>query len=192
MTCNWSSGARQLSATCRRCAEPRTCCCGAIGSENSCWTEANYGRFYPGWSRPTNRSIKRGGNGVPGHEAARLEDQNNSSNFSLNEPALQGEGQILSASYWERTPLSRTEDYPGALGFTASSTGHSEPLPLYVGEASRLAARLQSHVRSRWPAREPSVAYRVVPGAPKYVLHELESDILGWYYALSGSAPSCQ
>ena len=161
--------------------------------ESSCSTEANYGRFYPGWSRPTNRSIKRGGVNAPGRQAARLVRQMDAFYFGLNEPALQGDGPILAAPWWDRAALSRTEQYPDAAGIYCIFDGAaSEQVPLYVGEAARLEARLQSHLRSRWPSADPWVAYRAAPDAPKYILHELESDVLGWHFSLAGSAPSCQ
>jgi hypothetical protein len=45
---------------------------------------------------------------------------------------------------------------------------------------------------ARWPMCDPWIAYRVFPGAPKHVLHELESDVLGWHFWLTLEAPSCQ
>ena len=68
----------------------------------------------------------------------------------------------------------------------------SEPEPIYVGETSRLSARAASHLAARWPVRDPWIAYRAFPGAPKHVLHELESDVLGWHFWLTRAAPSCQ
>jgi len=67
----------------------------------------------------------------------------------------------------------------------------SEPVPVYVGETSRLSARATSHLAARWPMRDPWIAYRVFPGAPKHVLHELESDVLGWHFWRARAAPSC-
>jgi hypothetical protein len=68
----------------------------------------------------------------------------------------------------------------------------SEPVPVYVGETARLSARAASHLAARWPVRDPWIAYRAFPGAPKHVLHELESDVLGWHFWLTQTAPSCQ
>jgi hypothetical protein len=67
----------------------------------------------------------------------------------------------------------------------------SEPVPVYVGETSRLSARATSHLAARWPMRDPWIAYRAFPGAPKHVLHELESDVLGWCFWRARQAPSC-
>jgi hypothetical protein len=43
--------------------------------ENKYSTEAYYGRFFPGWSCPTNRWVKRGGNKTEGRRAARLPEE---------------------------------------------------------------------------------------------------------------------
>ena len=65
----------------------------------------------------------------------------------------------------------------------------SEPVPVYVGEASRLSARAATHLADRWPMRDPWIAYRAFPDAPKHVLHELESDVFGWHFWLTRAAP---
>ena len=51
----------------------------------------------------------------------------------------------------------------------------SEPVPVYVGETARLSARATSHLAARWPMRDPWIAYRVFPGAPKHVLHAIRA-----------------
>jgi hypothetical protein len=68
----------------------------------------------------------------------------------------------------------------------------SEPVPVYVGEISRLSARATSHLAARWPLHDPWIAYRAFSGAPKHVLQELESDVLGWHFWRTRAAPSCQ
>jgi len=80
--------------------------------ENRCSTESNDGRFYPDWSRPTNRSIKRRGIGMPGRIAERRADDLELPNFDLTEPALQGDGPVLSAPLWQRTRLSELKGLP--------------------------------------------------------------------------------
>jgi hypothetical protein len=67
-----------------------------------------------------------------------------------------------------------------------------EPEPVYVGETSRLSARAASQLAARLPMGDPWIAYLAFPGAPKHVLHELESDVLGWHFWLTRTAPSCQ
>jgi hypothetical protein len=64
----------------------------------------------------------------------------------------------------------------------------SEPVPVYVGEASRLSARAASHLAAGWPMRSPWIAYRAFPGAAKHVLLDLESDVLGWHFWPARSA----
>jgi hypothetical protein len=161
--------------------------------ENGCSTEANYGRFYPGWSRPTNRVIERGGIRKPGRQAKRLADDQELPDFNLTEPALQGEGPVLAARWWKRIALSGSTDLPnGPAIYCIYDGAASVPEPIYVGETSRLSARADSHAVARWPTSTPWLAFRIFPGAPKHVLHELESDILGWPFWWTEMAPSCQ
>jgi hypothetical protein len=161
--------------------------------ENKCSTEANYGRFFQGWSRPTNRWVKRGDNNMEGRRAAQLREGLKPPSFDVTEAALQGDGPVLSAPWWERAALSGAGKLPGAPAVYCIFDGaQSEPVPVYVGETSRLSARAASHLAARWPIRDPWIAYRAFPGAPKHVLHELESDILGWHFWHTRTAPSCQ
>jgi hypothetical protein len=51
---------------------------------------------------------------------------------------------------------------------------------------------VNSYLAARWPMRDPWIAYRAFPGAPKHVLCELESDVLGWHFRRTQTAPSCQ
>jgi hypothetical protein len=161
--------------------------------ENRCSTEANYGHFFPGWSRPTNRWVKRGGNNTEGRRAARLPEGLEPRSFEVTEAALQGDGPVLSAPWWKRAALSGAAKLPSDPAIYCIFDGaQSEPEPAYVGETSRLSARATSHLAARWPIRSPWIAYRAFPGAPKHVLHELESDVLGWQFSRTRAAPSCQ
>ena len=83
-------------------------------------------------------------------------------------------------------------DTGGEIYGDAPNTAAREPEPAYVGEALRLRARATSHVAARWPMPNPWFAHRIFPGAPKHVLHELESDVLGWHFWRTRTAPSCQ
>jgi hypothetical protein len=157
--------------------------------ENKCSTEANPGRFFPGWSRPTNRCVKRGGVRTEGRRAARQPEGQQPLRFDVTEAALQGDGPVLSAPWWERTALSGAGKLPNDPAVYCIFDGaQSEPAPVYVGETSRLSARAASHLAARWPMRIPWIAYRAFPGAPKHVLHELESDVLGWHFWRARSA----
>jgi hypothetical protein len=124
--------------------------------ENKCSTEANYGRFFPGWSRPTNRWIKRGGDKTEGRRAARLLEGLKPPSFDVTEAALEGEGPVLSAPWWERAALSGAGKFPIAPAVYCIFDGaQSEPVPVYVGETSRLSARAASHMAARWPIGDP-------------------------------------
>jgi hypothetical protein len=161
--------------------------------ENRCSTDANYGRFYPGWSRPTNRWIGRGGLKKRGRVAQRLAVDQELPTFDLTEPALQGDGPVLAAPWWKHAALSELDSLPSEPAiYCIYDDAAREPEPAYVGEALRLRDRASAHVPARWPTPNPWLAYRIFPGAPKYILHELESDVLGWHFWRTRTAPSCQ
>jgi hypothetical protein len=91
-----------------------------------------------------------------------------------------------------RTAVRRGKPPTGPAVYCIFDGAQTEPEPVYVGETSRLSARAASHLAARWPMSDPWIAYRAFPGAPKQVLHELESDVLGWHFWLTRAAPSCQ
>ncbi len=157
-------------------------------------TEANYGRFFPGWSRPTNRQVRRAGVSRPGRAASRLDSASEASRYDTTEPALAGEGSILTAAWWLRSPLSEARQLPAQPAlYCIYDAVAVESEPAYIGQTSSLAQRAVSHAASRWPMRAAWLAYRPLPtGTPKHVLHELESDLLGWYFWRNRCAPSCQ
>jgi hypothetical protein len=127
--------------------------------ENKCSTEANYGRFFPGWSRPTNRWVQRGGNRTEGRRAARLPEGQQPPSFDMTEAALQGDGPVLSAPWWERAPLSGAGKLPsGPAVYCIFDGAQSEPAPVYVGETSRLSAC----AARTWPR----AGQRVTRGSP--------------------------
>ena len=158
---------------------------------------ANYGRFYPGYARPTNRWIVRGGpagNSIPGRRAAPLAAGSPVVEFSSSQPALQGEVGPLQATWWQRVPLTvalaRTlRAGPAVYCIHAREAGE----PVYVGETAGLPGRAMTHAAASWPTREPGLAYLSLPeGTPKHVLREFESDLLGWHFWRTGRAPLAQ
>jgi hypothetical protein len=154
-------------------------------AENRCSTEANYGRFYPGWSRAKSRK--------QGRTAERLPDNQGLPNFDLTEAALQSDGPVLAAPWWKRTALSNLDTLPKEPAiYCIYDDAAREPQPVYVGMASRLRTRASQHLAHRWPTPNPWLAYRIFLGAPEHVLLELESDILGWHFWRMRTAPSCQ
>ncbi len=146
-------------------------------------TEANHGRFYPGYARPTNRwVVRRSGGRFPGRTADPLPNGHGQPRFDLTEPALHGEGGVLDAPWWERLPLTHAGRLPALPAvYCVHDRGADEPA--YIGETASLAARAATHAAARWPLREPWLAYRLLPaGTPKHVLRELEGDLLGWHF----------
>jgi hypothetical protein len=158
--------------------------------ELGCSTEANYGRFYSGYTRPTSRWIVRGAKRTPGRIA--VADPRALDLFSATEPALVGVGHVLAAPWWERTPLSAVAALPPLPAlYCVAEKGIEEPA--YVGETTSLVMRATAHAKARMPLREPLMAYRLLPeGTPKHVLRELESDALGWHFWHTRRVPLLQ
>ena len=149
-------------------------------------TEANYGRFYPGYNRPTNRHHVRA------RKASPLIDNDRAIDFTISRSALQGKGGLLQADWWQRVPLSD----PGALAAEPAVyciyDRDSEEVA-YIGETSILTSRAASHGRTEWPFLRPWLAYFLLPSEmPKHVRHELESDLLGWHFWKKGRSPVAQ
>ena len=81
--------------------------------ENKCSTESNYGRFYPGWLRPSNK--REGRNAKP------LSQGQKPPNFDVTEAALIGEGPVLAQPWWERTTLTKVQSLPNRRQSIAST-----------------------------------------------------------------------
>lgn len=163
--------------------------------ESGVSAEANYGRFYPGYSRPTNRWIaRRGLSGTrhPGRRAEALGGDAPAMDFTISHPPLVGPGAPLGAPWWLRAPLTDFRSLPrGPAVYALHDRASLEPV--YVGETASLPARAASHAASSWPLSEPIIAFLPLPvGTPKHVLRELESDLLGWHFAVARKAPALQ
>jgi hypothetical protein len=163
--------------------------------ETGCSTEANYGRFFPGYSRPTNRWVVRGGASgtrAPGRRAEPLVDPAGAMDFSASHPALLGHGSPLDPPSWQRAPLTAFRTLPpGPAVYAIHERGSGELV--YVGETSALPSRAASHAAASWPLREPTITFMPLSaGTPKHVLRELESDLLGWHFAVAGRTPVLQ
>jgi len=158
-------------------------------------TEANYGRFYPGYTRPTNRWIVRGGQSgtrSAGRRAVPITEGDVVVDFSISHPPLHGDACPLQAPWWQRAPLSEARSLPVGPAVYIIYDRTAEVV-VYVGETNGLRARAVAHAASRWPVREPWLAYLSLPRAtPKHMLRELESDLLGWHFWHTSGAPIAQ
>lgn len=160
-------------------------------------TEANHGRFYPGYARPTNRWVVRGGRSgarSPGRRAGPLAADAAAVDFGLSHhPVLGGEAGPLQAPWWLRAPLAGAARSAPAGPAVYCVHGLDADEPVYVGETLSLPARVAVHAAAPWPVPEPWLAYLPLPGGtPKHVLRELESDLLGWHFWRTGRAPASQ
>ena len=118
-------------------------------------TEANHGRFYPGYVRPTNRPGGSGGNNRSTYRiAAPLPEGHEQPSFDLTEPALRGDGGVLDAPWWERAPLADAGPLP-ALPAVYFVHGRGADEPAYVGETSSLASRAAVHAARRVTSHQP-------------------------------------
>jgi hypothetical protein len=160
--------------------------------ENKCSTEGNMGRFFPGWSRPTNRWVKRGGNKTERRRAAGLPEGPQPPSLDVTEAALQGDGPVLSAPGGSAQRCPAQGSCQAHRPSTASLTAHRASRCPSMSARTRGYRRARPRIWRRWPVRDPWIAYRAFPGAPKLVLHELESDVLGWHIWRTREAPSCQ
>lgn len=158
-------------------------------------TEANYGRFYPGYTRPTNRWVGRSGRSrtrTPGRRAVPVVEGSAVVDFAISHPPLQGGAAPLQAPWWQRLPLSEARILPvGPAVYVVYDRGAKAAV--YIGETNGLRARAAAHASSLWPILEPWLAYLSLPErTPKHVLRELETDLLGWHFWHSGRAPIAQ
>ncbi len=155
-------------------------------------TEANFGRFYRGYSRSTNRWVVTSRGRMPGRRATPLAQDVDAMDFALSHPALLGEGRLLQVSWWQRCPLAEAAVLPSTPAVYAI---HDEGAltPIYIGQTSALAARVRAHTAATWPVERPVLSYLLLPdGTPKHVLHEVESDLLGWHFAIEKAPPALQ
>jgi hypothetical protein len=156
-------------------------------------TIANYGRFYPGYARATNRWIVRRNSGrAPGRRVAPLTDDSARDDFARSGPALQCEAGVLHASWWQRIQLSEVLSLPAEPAvYCVYDRGAEEPI--YIGQTSILRARAVTHATTSWGVKQPWLAYMLLPaGTPKHVLREFESDLLGQHFWRSHQPPSAQ
>jgi hypothetical protein len=101
--------------------------------------EANYGRFYPGYARSTNRWIVRGGRAgtrSPGRRAAPLPEDEPRREVDLSHPVLQGEGGPLHALWWTRASLQGARDLPAGPAVYCIHDGGAKEAA-YIGEPLR-------------------------------------------------------
>jgi hypothetical protein len=162
-------------------------------------TLANYGRFYPGFGRPSNRR--------DGRMATPLKTGAPQINFKATHlPALNGQAGVLRANFWERRPLAIVTSPVGLMDNDEAPLGTLPDTPAvycvhdkglmqvyYIGETLKLRSRARAHAARRWPVLDPWLSYWTAPpGTPKHVLLELESDLCGWHFSQNGRAPVMQ
>jgi hypothetical protein len=109
-------------------------------------TVANYGRFYAGYGRPSNRGDGRVS--AP-HKAGAPQI-----NFEATHlPAVNGQAGVLRANFWERCPLAAVRALPDT---PAVYCVHDKGLMhvYYIGETLYLRGPARAHAGTRWPVPE--------------------------------------
>jgi hypothetical protein len=157
-------------------------------------TEANYGRFYPGYIKSTNRWIGKKSAGKPGRRAAPVPEGTAIVDYSVSRPPLQGDAGPLQARGWKGIALSKSNARTlprGPAVYIVYDRGAKAAT--YIGQTNGLRRRAAAHASSQWPIPEPWLAYLSLPeGTPKHVLLELETDLLGWHFWHTNQAPTLQ
>src|SRR5262249_40838504 len=129
-------------------------------------TLANYGRFYPGYGRPSNRR--------DGRMAAPLKAGAPQIDFKATHlPALNGQAGVLRANFWERCPLATVASPVGLMDVEDADAFRALPdapavycvhhkglmQVYYIGETLKLRSRARAHTARRWPASDPWLSY---------------------------------
>jgi hypothetical protein len=157
-------------------------------------TEANYGRFYPGYIKSTNRWIGLKSAGKPGRRAAPAPEGTVIVDYSASHRPLHGDTGPLQAHWWQRIALSKSNARTlprGPAVYIVYDPGADAAI--YIGQTDGLRARAVAHASSQWPIRKPWLAYSSLPErTPQHVLLELETDLLGWHFWHTGQAPTLQ
>jgi hypothetical protein len=151
-------------------------------------TVANYGRFYAGYVRPSNRG--------DGRMAAPLKAGAPRINYkAIHLPVLDGQAGVLRANFWERCPLAAAAALRALPDTPAVYCVHDKGLMqvYYIGETLHLRDRARAHAATRWPVSDLWLSYwPKPPGTPEHVLLELETDLCGWHFSQNDRAPVMQ
>lgn len=86
----------------------------------------------------------------------------------------------------------RPYEFPSKTALYKILDSSSQTL-LYVGETRNLRNRVRSHSRSDWGDYDPVLAFHLLPEDTKdYQRREMETDLLGGYFAMCGTPPVFQ
>jgi hypothetical protein len=154
-------------------------------------TLCNYGHFHPQFTRPSNKRAGTAMQRLPKGEV------NPNSGPSADPLPLQGaplEPDWMTLDWTEPVSLEppSASGLPGTPGIykIIASTGERV---LYIGETTDLRGRIRSHARRDWDEASPFIStYAFSEDRPAYQRRELETDLLGGYYHLTGESPACQ
>jgi hypothetical protein len=154
-------------------------------------TLCNHGRFHPNYSRSGSRESGKRGEKLPRGEI------NPASGSSTQPLQLNGKPQDIDwmGLSWSNMVELYTIDHlsiPEKNGLYKLLDVADSRL-LYVGETRQLQNRIKSHSLKSWGHFEPLVSYHVLADdVLDHHLREMETDLIGSYYKISGKPPVFQ
>ena len=154
-------------------------------------TLCNHGRFHPNYSRSGSRKSGKRGEKLPLGEI-NLESGSSAQSLQLNGKPQDSNWMGLS---WSRLEALRTIDShaisekSGLYKILDVSTHQL----LYVGETRKLRNRIKAHSLRSWGHFEPLASYHAIADdVLDHQLREMETDLIGSYYEISGKPPVFQ
>lgn len=157
---------------------------------------ANFGGFHPLYSKSTMSQIgpkKARRPGIRGRrQAAEFADASAPSTPALPATGSPLQDEWMGLAWSQRVPLGVTVDSPAGPGLYVISDTELREL-YYVGESDDIRRRPAEH-RGRFGIPETAVVRRTAVPSATIKRHrlELESDLIGHYFALTKRAPVCQ
>ncbi|MEZ2661650.1 GIY-YIG nuclease family protein [Aneurinibacillus aneurinilyticus] len=153
-------------------------------------TMCNHGRFHPQYIKSSQKKQLRQGYRLP------AEEQNPAGGASMSPLHMHGEpidNDFMGLVWSELQPLLTTKqviaEKKGIYKILDAITGEL----LYVGESQNLRQRIPNHKRKPWGHYEPVFSYVIqLDDILPYQLKELENDLIGAWYLITGKGPVFQ
>ena len=156
-------------------------------------TWCNHGRFHPRYKKSTDRK-----KGFQGHRLTEEEPDNPAGGLST--PPLQLAATPLAQNWmglaWSADASLSGRGLPPGVPQTPGVYRIVDPdteTLLYVGETGNLRSRLKTHAAKDWQRQTVCFSYVALPEQMlAYQRHEIENDLLGGFYAQTGTIPLFQ
>jgi hypothetical protein len=156
--------------------------------QHSVSTLCNHGRFHARYSKSANRSSGRRGRLL---SAGEINPAGGPSSAPLCLHGMPKTKDWMGLAWSPWVSLQTGDSYAGPALYRIALEDAQQSL-LYIGETRNFRQRVKEHVRRTW-AGPVVVSFSVLAvGIAKYVLHELENDLIGAHVEQIGSAPVYQ